>query len=92
MRHLQSMALTCHLRCVCGSFWQTGAEVPTMRRRISPPNLQDLPSKPTHAQCVLGGHFLQLALGAAHCAVQVSKPTRLGKAFCLVDAQHTLCS
>ncbi len=63
-----------------------------MRRRISPPNLQGLPSKPTHAQCVLGGHVLHLALGVANCAVQVSKPTRLGKAFCHVDAQHTLRS
>ncbi|MEY3762780.1 MAG: hypothetical protein RL281_1385 [Pseudomonadota bacterium] len=90
MRHLQSMALPCHLRCVCGGFWQTGPKVPTMCRRISPPNLQGLPSKPTHAECVLGGHVLHLALGVAHWAVQISKPPRLGKAVCLVDAQHTL--
>ena len=62
-----------------------------MRRRISAQNLLYLPSKPTHAQYVLGDHVLHVALGVADCAVQVSKPTWLGKAFCLVDAQYTLC-
>ena len=61
-----------------------------MRYRISAQNLLCLPSKPTGPQCVLGGHVLHLALGVAHCAVQVSKQTRLGKAFCIADAQRTL--
>ena len=63
-----------------------------MRRRIGPQNLHGLPAKSTRTPCVLGGPDLHMAVGVADCAVQISKPTWLGKAFCLVDAQHTLCS
>ena len=61
-----------------------------MRRRIGPQNLHGLPAKPTRTPCVLGGPVLHMAVGVAHCAVQISKPTWLGQAFCLVDAKHTL--
>ena len=61
-----------------------------MRRRIGPQNLHGLPGKSTRTPCVLGGPDLHMAVGVADCAVQISKPTWLGQAFCLVDAKHPL--